>query len=435
MFYIFISGAGYWNRVCTTVNTCINDLILYAMKYIYTLSLAVLLSTPALAQRTCATMDVLNRKIARNPALEQQLHTARTLGVQHEHLRNGAEDTLVIPVVFHVVWRTNEQKLSTAQVESQVRILNEDFQRRVNTRGHNTHLVGADCAIRFELARRDPNDQSTTGIVYTQTTRTSFLDDDLVKEPQYGAEGWPRDAYLNIWVCNLGSGLLGYASFPGEDAYYDGVVIDYASVGDIGVLSPPYNLGRTTTHEVGHWLGLYHTWGDDEFENDKCSGSDYIDDTPNQSIATSGCPKNIVISCNNGPAGNMYQNYMDYTDDACMNMFTQGQKNVMRLVLTSYRASLLSSNALDPVNNMGVAPAGSSARLRALPNPSDGLIRLDAGERTITGIKVYDMLGKEAGGFILNDLALDLSALRNGVYFIRVTTDAGMETIRVVLRK
>ena len=146
---------------------------------------------------------------------------------------------------------------------------------------------------------------------------------------------------MNIWVCDLSSGLLGYAQFPGGPASSDGIVCDYAYFGNIGTATAPFNLGRTATHEVGHYLNLRHIWGDSNCGNDFCN------DTPEHNGSNYGCPNYpSTSSCSgNGAYGDMFMNYMDYTDDGCMNMFTQDQKTRMIAAINTYRTGLLTSNA------------------------------------------------------------------------------------------
>ncbi|MFM8488944.1 MAG: zinc metalloprotease, partial [Bacteroidota bacterium] len=183
------------------------------------------------------------------------------------------------------------------------------------------------------MAQQDPSGNPTNGIVRVQTTVNGFSTNDNVKFSSSGGSNiWNRDRYLNIWVCNLSSGLLGYAQFPGGPANTDGVVIDYQAFGTNGTAQAPFNLGRTATHEVGHWLNCYHIWGDD---GTACTGTDQVSDTPNQADENYGCPVFPVISCNNGPNGDMFMNYMDYVDDGCMNMFSLGQSTRMAALFAS----------------------------------------------------------------------------------------------------
>src|SRR5229473_3114357 len=187
-------------------------------------------------------------------------------------------------------------------------------------------------------------------------------DNENLKFDGFGKSAWPRDSYLNLWTCNLGGNLLGYATFPGEPAAIDGVVIKNTAFGSTGIAAPPYNLGRTAVHEVGHWLNLLHIWGDD---NGGCRGSDMVDDTPNQagsndsSVRISSFPH---ITCNNGPNGDMFMNYMDYVDDDTMVMFTAGQLRRMNATLSGPRALLASSMGLTPVPTARLEPEAVAAQ-------------------------------------------------------------------------
>jgi hypothetical protein len=247
---------------------------------------------------------------------------------------------ITIPVVVHVVHRAKEENISDAQVRSQIKVLNDDF-RAKNTDKKNVPDVWKslviDSNIQFELAKTDPDGGSTNGITRTATTVASFGPDDGVKRKRSGGvPPWPTDRYLNIWVCNLGEGLLGYAQFPGGPAATDGVVILYTALGTRGTATAPFNRGRTATHEVGHFLGLRHIWGD---RND-CSGNDFVADTPPARESNSGKPKFPHVTCNNGPNGDMFMNYMDYVDDDAMFMFTSGQAARMNATLAGPRKKL-----------------------------------------------------------------------------------------------
>jgi len=194
-----------------------------------------------------------------------------------------------------------------------------------------------DANIQFELAKKDPNGKATNGITRTNTTRTSFGSNDSVKSSSTGgADPWPSDRYLNLWVCTLGGGLLGYAQFPGGPSATDGVVILNTGCGTKGTATDPFNHGRTATHEIGHWLNLIHIWGDTQH----CEGTDLVDDTPNAQQPNFGKPVFPHISCNNGPNGDMFMNYMDYTDDDSMFMFTSGQVTRMTATLDGPRSTI-----------------------------------------------------------------------------------------------
>ena len=303
--------------------------------------------------RTCATMEMHNLLLRNNPEYRQNLEAQEEF--TENYLRNGAEfrnGIITIPVVVHVVYNTPAQNISDAQVQSQMAVLNEDY-RRLNADVSLTPSYfmpfATDARIQFQLAVRDPNCNPTTGITRTPTTVTAFsYSNNGVKFATSGGhDAWPRDKYLNIWVCNLGNGLLGYAQFPGGPANTDGVVILYTAFGrgTQFALLPSYNKGRSATHEVGHWLNLRHIWGDD---NGACTGSDLCNDTPNQGNSNFGCPANPTISCSNGPNGDMFMNFMDYTDDACMFMLTPDQSARMEATLMGLRNPLLSSDGLIP---------------------------------------------------------------------------------------
>lgn len=290
------------------------------------------------AQRNCGSMDYLNLQLQTDPKRAAKLesierHTEEILESPHRVV-NGV---ITIPVVVHVVYNTVTENISDAQVLSQIDVLNADF-RRLNADADNVWAQAADSEIAFCMATVDPSGNVTTGITRTSTTVTAFGTNDQVKfNASGGKDAWPADQYLNIWVCDISGGILGYAQFPGGAASTDGVVVDYQYYGTIGTATAPFDLGRTCTHEVGHWLNLRHIWGDGN-----CNVDDFVDDTPTSDAPNYGCPLGHV-SCS---TVDMVQNYMDYTDDACMNLYTSGQKTRMRALFEpgGSRASLLASN-------------------------------------------------------------------------------------------
>jgi|ETNmetMinimDraft_26_1059896.scaffolds.fasta_scaffold08511_2 hypothetical protein len=304
--------------------------------------------------RNCGTMEHLEFLKSQDPLLEERMqNNENNLQDWIENQTESSSSTiLTIPVVVHVVYYNSNENISTAQVQSQIDILNEDF-RRLNTDASNTpsafQSVAADCEIEFCLATTDPNGNTTTGITRTSTSQSSFsTNDNVMFTSSGGINAWNTSEYLNIWVCDLGGGLLGYAQFPGGNSNTDGVVCDYAYFGNTGTATSPYHLGRTATHEVGHYLNLWHIWG-----SGSC-GNDYCNDTPTQQSSNSGCPSfPSTSSCSgNGSNGDMFMNYMDYTYDACMNIFTQDQKTRMIAAINTSRSGLLSSNGCQG-NNYG----------------------------------------------------------------------------------
>lgn len=274
--------------------------------------------------------------------------------------KNG-EDTLRIPVIVHIVHNGENvgtgANISRAQVLSQIEVLNNDFRRKFNTPGHNTHPDGVDTKIEFVLALRDENGKALTepGINRVNGNQSYWEVDDIDRylKPQ---TIWDAEKYFNMWVVNFGgnsSGLLGYAQFPslsglgglnsnGGLSTTDGVVMKHQAFGTLGTVEDPYDGGRTATHEVGHWLGLRHIWGDGD-----CYEDDYCDDTPRASEPNYNCKKNN--SCTKFSGNDMIENYMDYTPDGCMNVFTEDQKLRMRAVLNKCprRKELLKSDVAD----------------------------------------------------------------------------------------
>ena len=253
--------------------------------------------------------------------------------------RRGRSGATLIPIVIHVVSRNLTENISAEQVASQIEVLNQDFAGRnldaASVPSMWRETIG-DARVVFKLADRDPSGAATTGITRTSTGIAAFGDDDAVKTARRGgADAWPADRYLNIWVCHL-ENILGYAQFPGGPAQTDGVVIDYRAFGTTGTAEAPFNLGRTATHEVGHWLNLFHIWGDDGMG---CAGSDQVDDTPNQAGPNAGNPDFPHVTCDNAPNGDMFVNFMDYVDDSCMVMFTVGQVERMHAALDAARSS------------------------------------------------------------------------------------------------
>ena len=284
--------------------------------------------SPTRPHRQCGAQQVNERLYELDPKLRdrhERIEAECRRSIEKGEAQRVWRKLVTIQCVVHVVAKTDEENISDEQIESQIEVLNQDY------RGTNADRskvpdpwssLTTDPNIAFALATKDPKGKATNGITRVQTTRDSFGTGDSVKtKAGGGTPPWPTDRYLNFWVCNLGEGLLGYAQFPGGPARTDGVVILYTAFGTKGAASDPFNLGRTATHEVGHWLNLRHIWGD---TND-CSGSDQVSDTPRAQMPNYGKPDWPHISCNNGPNGDMFMNYMDYVDDAAMFMFTRAR--------------------------------------------------------------------------------------------------------------
>ena len=295
------------------------------------------------AQRTCGSMEILEMQIQEDPKRGVTLDQieAHTLAIETSGERN-VNGVITIPVVVHVLYNNSTENISDAQILSQIQVLNDDF-RRFNADADDTWSQAADSEIEFCMATSDPNGNPTDGILRVPTSVSAFGTNDEMKfTSSGGSDAWPASDYLNMWVCDISGGILGYAQFPGGSSATDGVVCDYQYFGTVGVATAPFDGGRTTTHEVGHWLNLRHIWGDGN-----CNADDFVSDTPSSDGPNYGCAVGTV-SCS---STDMVQNYMDYSDDGCMNLYTVGQKNRMRALFESggYRSSLLNSQACGPV--------------------------------------------------------------------------------------
>ncbi len=325
----------------------------------------------AQTQRNCSTNEHMEILIQEDPSIlermqEIEAHTQEILN--NPSLERRVDGVITIPVVVHVIWNQNQpqQNISEAQIQSQIDVINEDF-RRTNADAANTLPeflgVAADMEIEFCMASVDPNGNPTNGIERKSSTRSSWGTGTAMKRASSGGlDAWSRDSYLNMWVCNIGSSILGFATFPGGNAADDGVVMspqyfgssDKEGPGEDFYLNTPFDLGRTTTHEVGHWLNLRHIWGDGP-----CASDDGVGDTPRSDNANYNCPLSHT-SCS---TKDMVQNYMDYTDDACMNIYTEGQKTRSRALFNAggARAALLESEGCGEAVPTCLPPTGVDA--------------------------------------------------------------------------
>ncbi len=391
------------------------------------LYLLVCISLAAAGQRDCGSTGYMEDMKRLNPALARQLEQSERFIQQHtpssqQNTRTIGFAAIKIPVVVHVLYSSNDQNISNQQITSQIDALNRDF-RRLNADTANTpqrfRQFAADVQIEFYLATADPKGRATNGIVRKHTERSYWMADDKIKSNGEGGDNaWDSKSYLNIWIGNLKAGL-GYATAPGSDADKDGVVINFSAFGTINTAAP-YNLGRTATHEVGHWLGLKHIWGD------SYCGDDLVGDTPPQGSYTAGCPGTFRSSCNNGSLGDMYMNYMDFTNDGCLNLFTEGQKQRMRasFVNGGPRASLLTSKGLNAPWVEEAALPEVVVEAKIYPNPAQSEVTLNFGDdESWIGKKVQLV---SASGVAINTTAVssklhkvNVSSIPAGMYFFK----------------
>lgn len=409
--------------------------------------LAVSFATFVSAQPRCASSEYLDLQKKQDPMLMSRMlqierSTKLSVHLQSVNSINSLSDAekanklsvIRIPVVVHVLYKTDAENISDEQIKSQIEALNRDY-RRKNQDTTNTPVrfrsIAADVQIEFVLATVDPDGRATTGIVRKQCNRASWEADDKIKTSKNGGDdAWDSHSYLNIWVGKINK-VLGYSTFPGTDPALDGVVITYNAFGTINTTAP-YQMGRTAVHEVGHWLNLKHIWGDDH------CGDDFVDDTPKQGYYTIGCPGGAFrYSCDNGSLGDMYMNYMDFTDDACMNLFTEGQKTRMRSLFAvgGARSSILTSKGLgkpwnfDPVVvRTEPQQTDAVATVNVFPNPatSEFTVHFSASGWEGKKLVVSNMNGEVVQSIIVTSTStkLNISTLKPGIYFIDAVNGA-----------
>lgn len=398
---------------------------------------------------SCGLDNAIMNARAKNPDYDQQMAEQEKLRDQWKvKYSNSTHAVVTVPVVVHVVWNTAQQNVSDSQIVSQINVLNQDF-RRMNSDTVNTPLafqtIAVDPQIEFCLAQRDPQGNPTNGITRTQTSKTTFFSFSL--PPYYidtsiwytslgGFDGWDTAQYLNIWVCELGFyGGIGF--WPGGTSLMpgskDGVLMNFVSFGTMGSAVSPYNLGRTATHEVGHYLDLHHLWGDVS-NNSNCLATDYCNDTPTQVQATQGaCPTFPKIDgCTTGGNGIMWMNYMDYTYDNCRNMFTADQSARMNSCLAGARASLLSSLACTPP--VGVNEVLQMNDVSVFPNPSNGKFTIQSLKDKIERVEIVDVFGKFVEQKMLNTNSGTLSTdLSRGVYSVKIYSGGNSIVKKIII--
>ncbi|MFC2175663.1 M43 family zinc metalloprotease [Bacteroidota bacterium] len=394
--------------------------------------LLALFANSAIGQtQRCGTSEKMKMSLERNPELRkkrQALQAFTEQWSQQAYKTTAASTVITIPVVVHVVYKKAAENISKAQILSQIDVLNEDF------RAMNSDISGvpsvwtsliADCQIEFVLANKTPGGQYTSGITRTETTVADWGGSDNVKYTSLGGhDAWPNDKYLNIWVCNIGANYLGFAYQPnGTIPAEDGVVIGYKVFGTTGTISSTYKLGRTSTHEIGHYFNLDHLWGPED-DNLSCIESDNVDDTPVQAEANFDCETFPHVSCSNGPNGDMFNNFMDYSDDHCMFFFTEGQKTRMLAALNGERASLKTSNGYV----VGIEETFAAKSLTVFPSPANNLVNISLNHANAAQVDlaVFDMVGKQVlfnPNINLKNTThqMDVSALPTGFYMLKVS--------------
>lgn len=377
----------------------------------------------------------------------------------------GVTQVITIPVVVHVIHDGDVvgagENIADAQVLSQIAVLNQDFRRMAGTPGFNNNPAGADVEIEFCLAQRDPNGNLTNGINRVNLGVPSWDTEWSIEGTMKTSTQWDPSQYFNIWVCRFGGngpngmlGVLGYAQFPsntglpgaypGGSANTDGVVIGYQYFGSIALYPAgnyewPYNRGRTTTHEVGHALGLRHINGDNYgisscTVNASDSTNDYCPDTPPARDLNYTC--NITDSCPSVPGNDMIENYMDYTPDNCMNIFTQDQKARMLTVMANSprRASLIYSTVCQPP--LSSPEFDMLQGINLYPNPAQDVLNIAVADSNLPdSYTISNNLGQTVAQVKVTNtasLTINTSAYSNGVYFIRINKGSESKTLKFI---
>lgn len=404
----------------------------------------------------CATTEAVKYAAQNDPSYldryEETFQKAKQLG-KNAHL---AKSELIIPVVVHIVYNKDEENLPDSVIHNQIKTLNEDYNRynpdHDNLR-EDFHPIAGSANIKFVLAGADPDGNPSTGITRTETTHTTFLDmmdfitggmaslERIKSTADGGIDPWDQNRYLNIWVgnisLNLGGSemtmLLGYATPPDGLPHWpagsttgmsDGVVVSYNVFGSNNpnpMTEQGYVVkGRTATHEVGHYLGLRHIWGDSQ----NCDEDDGVDDTPKTTdqsesmtcdLTKNKCVDEIVINGDTLDLPDMVENFMDYSAETCQVAFTKGQVDIIRGVLEGPRYDLAHDNddAVGVKNPMAIMAS-------IYPNPTEDNITMAFSENP-ERVVIYDLNGKEVQSLTTNSnvLHIDLSNLNAGVYTVK----------------
>ena len=417
-------------------------------KILFVVLAAGLFSSAIFSQQRCASYENLQRQMAEDPGFARKVRETEKSFANYKRQtgkkdQRGRPSSITIPLVVHIVYNTADQNISDAQIQSQIDVLNEDF--TATNKDYNSYDAGygsvkGDAGIQFCL------DQ----VVRKQTGKKSFGFTDQVKKDKHGGSNAIDPIHkLNIWVCNLGQSLLGYAQFPGGPAETFGVVCHYQAFGSGASydLFTNYNLGRTATHEVGHCLGLRHIWGDS-----RC-GNDLVEDTPEQDEANVGCPpEGLESECAGNPL-EMWMNYMDYCYDRCVYFFSDGQVSRMDYFIDNDAQinSIVNSGCNDTRTNSSDITAATNriitsgravdAELSLYPTITQGLLNLSTGKQ-VNG-KAEITIYNQTGGLLMKQRIifsgktfdqLDVSRLANGMYFLQLNDGVNKRTRKFIVQ-
>lgn len=422
------------------------------MNRIHAILVLLSLNLYGLAQRKCYSYEHFKQHQNKDVNLRNRIvESEKEIQSIHHSDDYLKRSVITIPVVVHVVYNSSLENISDAQINSQLEVLNEDY-ANLNTNAlapsHPFYSKTGSTGIQFCLATTDPNGNSTTGITRTKTNVVAWKEaemDDMKFSAKGGIDNWNPKEYLNIYVVNFDPAiqLLGFATFPDEllsKPSYDGVVIQYQAFGRVGVAgSDGYDanaLGRTTTHEVGHWLNMYHIWGDEE------CGDDLVSDTEKAESENYGCPSfpfRPNNKCGSGTNGEMYMNFMDYSDDGCMNMFTLGQGARMRSSISTLRKDLLTSKGCSNTSTALINSLSTFDNVNIFPNPinTDFTIQLQDVNFINSTIIIADMYGRILFKDVpkSNEILISSENFNNGIYLVTIKDDSFVWEKKIQIQK
>lgn len=410
----------------------------------------------------CGSDKVMQKMEEVHPGFEQGTKNLFTEFYNSNDSRAISDTFLYVRVVVHIVYNTPEENLPDSVILNQIGILNNDYGRMnadtINMRPVFAPVAGVDSRIRFLLADTDPQGNPTNGITRTTTSKTTFfsilgggLSEDVKSTANGGIDPWDQTRYLNIWVCDmsipfLGPAILGYAVPPSglpnwdpgsTDGISDGIVIQYQVFGsnNPNPLTAGGNTyvikGRTPVHEVGHYLGLRHIWGDAT----NCAGNDGIVDTPQANDASAQDCDTTKNTCSDNIAGidlpDMIENYMDYSAEDCQNSFTKNQVEFVRWVIRNYRTDIATISFTD-INDLKAEDL-----LVLAPNPSNEYVNiLTKSGAKILNVNLYNTSGQKVISDSFNDRKTSINTrnLSEGIYFVEIVTNTTIQRTKLLVK-
>ncbi len=408
----------------------------------------------------CGTVSAMQMVEQNSPGYIQSTKNMFSDFYNGNNSRAISDTFLYVRVVVHIVYNTPAENLADSVVFNQIEILNNDYGRMnadtVNMRPVFAPIVGVDSRIRFVLADTDPQGNPTNGITRTSTNETSFFDftnflsEGVKSTADGGIDPWDQSRYLNIWVCDmsipfLGPAVLGYAvppsGLPNWDAgstngISDGVVIQYQVFGSnnpnpLNVGATTYVVkGRTPVHEVGHYLGLRHIWGDDT----NCAGEDGLADTPKATDASDQDCDNTKNTCTDNIAGinmpDMIENYMDYSAEDCQNSFTMDQVHFVRWVIRGFRPNIAT------VSFTEIQEIDEFESLLVAPNPANDMVNFKTNSSAqIKSLKLFNLSGQMVLSQNCNNAKASIATadLPEGIYFVELSANHSTKRLKLVV--